>query len=116
MRDQDFEELKAAIVRDRDSGRGPFSANLRIRLIEHVKLATAGGSSVEKVSRELGLCSKTVHSWLGAKHESGLRQVELISERPTQASGRLSMRGPSGTCVEGLKVDDVVAIWRALGC
>jgi hypothetical protein len=116
MRDQKLEALKTAIIASRSTRRGPFSRDLRQRLIAHAEQARAQGDSVEKISRELGLCSKTVHGWLSRAKPSQLRRVQVISERPTPLGGTLSMRGPLGTCVEGLSVDDVVAIWRKLGC
>jgi len=116
MRDQKLEVLKTAIVANRRTRRGPFSTELRQRLIAHVDQARTRGDSVEKISSELGLCSKTVYGWLSKAKPSQLRRVQVISERPTQTSGALLMRGPSGTCVEGLSVDDVAAIWRKLGC
>ncbi len=116
MRDQEREALKAAIVANRRTRRGPFSSELRERLIAHVDQARARGDSVETISHALGLCSKTVYGWLSKARPGRLRQIQVVSERPAQAHGALSMRGPAGTSVEGLSVDDVVVIWRRLGC
>lgn len=116
MRDQKLEALKTAIVAERRSKSGPFSPELRQRLIEHVAQARADGQSIETISRELGLCSKTIYGWLSRAKPSQLRQVQVVSERPTQPRGSLSMQGPAGTCVVGLNLDDVVSIWRKLGC
>ena len=116
MRDQKLEALKTAIVANRRTRRGPFSGELRQRLIAHVNQARTRGDSVEAISRDLGLCSKTVYGWLSRAKPSQLRRVQVISERPTPLGGTLSMRGPVGTYVEGLSVDDVVVIWRKLGC
>jgi len=116
MRDQKLEALKTAIVANRSTRRGPFSSELRQRLIAHAEQARTQGDSFEKISRDLGRCSKTVYGWLSRAKPSQLRRVQVVSERPTEASGTLSMRGPSGTCIECLSVDDVVAIWRNLGC
>src|SRR5690606_1669475 len=116
MRDEKLEALKTTIVAERSSKRGPFSPELCQRLIEHVAGARARGQSVETISRELGLCSKTMYGWLSRAKLSQLRRVQVVGEEPTQPCGSLSMRGPAGTCVEGLSLDDVVAIWRKLGC
>lgn len=116
MRDQKLEALKAAIVAERSSKRGPFSPDLRQQLIAHVAKGRVEGQSVETISRELGLCSKTMYGWLSRAKPSQLRQVQVVSEKPTQVDDTLSMRGPAGTCIEGLSVEDVVAIWRRLGC
>ena|SRR6478609_516331 len=116
MRDQEREALRTAIVVSRRTRRGPFSRELRERLIAHIDQARARGDSVETISHALGLCSKTVYGWLSKAKPSRLRQIQVVSERPAQAHGTLSMRGPAGTSVEGLSVDDVVVIWRRLGC
>jgi len=116
MRDQEREALRTAIVVSRRTRRGPFSRELRERLIAHVHQARARGDSVETISLALGLCSKTVYGWLSKAKPSRLRQIQVVSERPTQPRGALLMRGPAGTCVEGLSVDDIAAIWRKLGC
>jgi len=116
MRDQKLEVLKTAIVANRSTRRGPFSRDLRQQLIAHVDQARARGDSVEKISAELGLCSKTVYGWLSKAKPNQLRQVQVVSEQPMPLRGTLSMRGPAGTSVDGLSVDHVVAIWRKLGC
>ena len=116
MRDQEREALKTAIVADRRTRRGPFSRETRERLIAHIVQARARGDSIEKLSHELGLCSKTVYGWLSKAKPSRLRKVQVVSESTATAAGMLSMRGPSGTSVDGLSVDEVVAIWRKLGC
>ncbi len=116
MRDQNLEALKSAVSKDRSSGRGKFSDELRVRLIAYAESARGQGQAVERIGRDLGISSKTIHSWLGAHKSSALRRVEVIAERPTPRGGSLSMRGPAGTMVDGLSVDDVVKIWRQLGC
>lgn len=112
MKNEQVEALKRAILIDR-SGRGRFSDDLRERLRVHVLQMRQAGQSVERSSRELGLCSKTVHGWLVRDKGAGLRKVEVIAER-SLSTKRLTVHGPAGTRIDHLELDDVVALWRKL--
>lgn len=113
MRDQNIEVLKTAILADRVTRRGPFSIALRERLTSYVVQASSDGQSIEKISDELGLCSKTVHGWLSRVKGGQLRKVEVVSERPSR---KFSLRGPVGTSLDGLSLDEVITVWKRLGC
>lgn len=121
MSEDEAKALRAAVEKkQREVGRGPFEPELRERLIAHVRQRCAAGESVGKIARSLGLSEQTVWSWRKpkrrAKGGSGkLRQVAIAVVEPQAAERQLTVRGPAGLLIEGVTLDDLVALWRRLG-
>ena len=121
MSEDEAQALRAAVAKkQREVGRGPFAPELRARLIAHVKQRCAGGESVGKIARSLGLSEQTVWTWQKPLRRKGsgstkLRQVAIAVVEPQAAGRPLIVRGPSGLVVEGVTLDELVALWRRLG-
>lgn len=89
---------------------------------EAVFLARAGmldGKSLGSMARELGVGAMTLSSWLEKIGVSEpLRPVEIQREQNEERSGRafaLALVTPSGWRIEGLRLEDVPELLRALG-
>jgi hypothetical protein len=89
---------------------------------EAVFLARAGvleGKSLESIARELGVGAMTLAGWLEKIGVSEpLRPVEIQREPDKEKSGKafaLAVVTPSGWRIEGLCLEDVPELLRALG-
>ncbi len=120
MSEDEAKALRAAVEKkQREVGRGPFKPDLRARLVAHVKQRCAAGESVGKIARSLGLSEQTVWSWRKPGRRKGgeakLRQVAIALVEPQAAKHQLVVRGPAGLLIEGVTLDELVALWRRLG-
>ena len=120
MSHKEIDELRALVRQDRRMRKGPFSIELRRRLQAFIKQRWQAGESLQELSRQLGVSDHTVHYWRshwGERAERGvqLRRVEVIAERPL-TTRTVTVHGPAETRIEGLELDEVVALWRKLGC
>ena len=76
---------------------------------------------MEEVARQLGMSSWTLSRWSSAARRdrkepegAGLVPVEVKAERAVARGGGLVVHGPGGVRVEGLRVEDAVALLRGL--
>lgn len=103
------------VRRDRDERVGPFEPELRERLIAYAQRRWAEGATMQDVADELGVSGHTVSYWRAQRRGApALRRVQIISERPLAPERRVTLRGPAGTAVDGLSLDEVAELWRKL--
>ena len=108
-------------LRRRDGGRGRrFDPELRRRIVAFAGRRRGEGASWQAIATELGACFETVRRWCGGGAivpTRPLRRVEVIVEPPEQPAPRskLVIVTPNGLRIEGVGVDDVVALVRELG-
>lgn len=102
-------------------GRKVFAAALRDAVVELAGAWVASGQSRSALARRLGMNPATLAWWMHrhapAPHETAvIRPVHLVEdERPRRgAAGLRTVRLPSGVCIEGLTLDEVLAVARAL--
>ncbi|MFO0742375.1 MAG: hypothetical protein U0270_41285 [Labilithrix sp.] len=119
MKMQDEAGKLRAELRQRDSGRGKrFEPELRERVIAYAKRRRGERASWTAIATELGATFETVRRWCvrGKKEEKALRlrAVEVVAD-PVVVTRKLSVVSPNGLRVEGVVLDDVVALIRALG-
>ncbi len=78
--------------------------------------AEESGSSQAEIAQELGLSHRTLWGWLRRERRSVVRPVELIDDH-TETEPPVWTRAlvfPNGSRIEGLSLDDVVTLVRAL--
>lgn len=115
MANDTSKELRALVRRDRDERVGPFDPDLRERLIAYAKRRWSEGATMQDVADELGVSGHTVSYWRAQRREvPALRRVQVISERPVDGERRVTVRGPAGTSIDDLSLDEVAALWRRL--
>lgn len=108
-------------LRRRHSGRGKrFEPELRERVIAYAKHRRGEGTSWMAIATELGATFETIRRWcvLGRKERAlRLRAIEVVAEPvvATSDARKLSVVSPNGLRVEGIVLDEVVALIRALG-
>jgi hypothetical protein len=113
-------DRRALSVRDAvaslPSGRSRrYSQALKTRIVEVIRTHRAQGTSWEQLSEQLGVSLETLRRWYvdhPPKTARRMRRVHVVGERE-RACG-LSVVSPSGHRVEGLTLDQTIALLRAL--
>jgi transposase len=113
----ELEELRAQLS---VCPKRPYPIELRERAREYCKRQRAAGVGVRKVSEELGVSHHTVSYWLAG--------AQNVAKRKSPRGGklrRLEIQSPvtkrtftatltTGVRVEGLRVEDIAALAKAL--
>ena len=94
---------------DRGSGRRRFSEPQRAEAVEYLKRRRSEGATVAGVAEELGLGKKTLERWRSRK--SGFVRVTAVAE----VSPEVALVSPRGYRIEGLGLDQAVALLSRLG-
>lgn len=112
--DQGLRELKRAVERG-PVGRSGFPVAVREQVVALARRRQAAGESLRDVASAFGISHETLRRWV--KHGVSTFRRVRTEAAPTSASasGGIVLRLPSGTVVEGLRVEDVAAVLRALG-
>ena len=108
------ERLRKAIAALMVGGRRRYPAALRSQIAAYCRERTAAGGSISRVSVELGVSHPTLVR-LVAEQPAPMRRVRVIPATVSLPEPpRLLVRGPAGLVVEGLDVEGVAALVRAL--
>ena len=116
--------IRSAVERHRSgrSGRGlRYPRVLQEQAVSYARAARGRGASAWAISRELGIGVGALQRWLGRADRAerpALRRVEVTAEEISRESS--SGSGPvlvlaSGVRVEGLSLEQLVVLVRALG-
>lgn len=111
-RSETGEALRQALASAPREGVGrAYRAEIRQRAIAYVHRRRREGASLESIGRELGVSTTTVVRWTTqASHSFALARVQT----PETVAGRIVVHGPRGIRVEGLSLDELVALWERL--
>lgn len=113
-------KLKAELARRAGAGtRGRFTDALRAETLAVLAARKAQGASQDTVAEELGISGWTLSRWKQqagrAQAGAAFRPVRVVREAaPPTSPGALTVHGPAGLRVEGLTVEWVAALVRAL--
>jgi transposase-like protein len=108
-------------LRRRGGARGRrFDPELRQRIVAFAEQRRLDGASWAAIATELGACFETVRRWCGGGSIPAtrqLRRVEVVPEPVVEVGARPAMAvvAPNGIRIEGVRIDDVVSLVRALG-
>ena len=114
---QEARLLRQAIeAHDRGRGRR-YSPELRARVAAFAEKRRAEGATWKAIATELGATFETVRRWgrrppRSSRSALALRPVEVVA-KPVASS--LAIVALSGLRVEGVTLDDVIVLVRALG-
>lgn len=100
-----------------DSSRPRYPEDLKAEIVAFTRRRMAEGASRRRCALDLGLPVPTLALWMrGAEPEAGFRPVRQAQEEPDTAtpSGELRLVTPAGHRVEGLDLEGLVAVLRAL--
>jgi transposase-like protein len=107
--------LRAALG-SHEPGRGKrYPRELKARIIEHARARRGEGVSWARIAQELGLAFETIRRWcvaVEAKPSRSMVPVRVVAEADERA---VSVVSPAGHRIEGLTLQQAVAVLRALG-
>jgi orotate phosphoribosyltransferase-like protein len=108
--------LREAVSRH-EPGRGKrYPEALERRVVEYARARRARGASWSQLASELGLRYETVRRWVERGNKSkGEPKMRAVAVVPEHAGATISIVTPSGVRVEGITLDDAMALLRALG-
>lgn len=108
--------LRQALSRHEPARGKKYPEALEKRAVEYARAQRMAGVSWNRIASELGLRYETVRQWVekagAAKKTPTMRAVKVVAER---ARPTVSIVSPSGARIEGVTLDDAVAVLRALG-
>lgn len=115
MSDHELHNLRRELA-IRGRGRGKvYEPTLRLRITDWARRAIARGMSIPAAAAALPVHPETLHAWLAhAPTTTALVPVQVIAETPQSQAG-LRVVSPAGFRVEGLALDEVIALLRVLG-
>jgi transposase-like protein len=106
------------IVSALPSGRSRrYSPALRARILDVVQAHRAQGASWAQLAEQLDVSLETLRRWCAStsrkKGAARMQRVRVVADRP--ASSAVSLVSASGNRVEGLTLEQVIALLQALG-
>ena len=114
--EQQLRALRRRIERTSRNARGyrRYDEELRVEIVEYVLRRRDDGFCQAEVARELGLTQRTIWGWVRQAQHDVVRPVEIIDDEPVTTSRGRALVLPGGSRIEGLSIDDVLALVRAL--
>jgi transposase len=101
--------------------RARYTQEQRQEAVAYVRERQQQGAGIEESAKELGMSSWTLSRWGSAARRAqqeperaALVPVEVKPARGVARAGGLVVHGPGGVRVEGLSVEDAVALLRGL--
>jgi hypothetical protein len=107
-------------MRGRIRGQGHrLRPELAARAAEWTRLALASGVGIKAIARAFDVAPETVRRWRAAARTdapAALVRVEVVDEAPARSphARTFSLVAPDGHRVEGLHLDEVATLLRAL--
>jgi transposase-like protein len=113
-------KLRAAVGKVPNRGKATrFPSALIKRILEFVAGEQSKGISISEACRQLGIRNERVCAWRHQQANSkgdAFQSVEIVESPTTVAARRgIVVRGPSGLCIEGLAIGELVELLRRLG-
>ncbi|MCY1079589.1 MULTISPECIES: transposase [Archangium] len=101
--------------------RARYTREQRQEAVAYVRERQQQGAGIEESAKELGMSSWTLSRWGSAARRAqqeperaALVPVEVKPARGVAQAGALVVHGPGGVRVEGVSVEDAVALLRGL--
>ncbi len=119
MMDASIRQLRS-VARQLARGKHPsgvrYPTTFRDAVVTLARTRLGRGQSLAHVARDVGISFPTLAAWLERPSRPGLRPVALRPERDPETAPRSSvvLVTPQGFRVEGLDVDALMAVLRAL--
>lgn len=88
-----------------------YAVDTQAHVVEFARARRAEGASWQEIAGELGMRFDTVRRW--CVRAPTMRAVEVVAEAPRTTGA--AVVSPSGHRIEGLTLDEAIAVIRALG-
>lgn len=105
--------LRKRLAASRGAGERRYPAQLRAEVVETGRAWRSGGGSRAKLAALLAVNGSTLDYWLHGRRDrvEAVREVAVVAE--TRSQGLVAQFG-GGVSVEGLTVEDLIALARGL--
>jgi len=103
--------LLGAISTQRPSRGRPYSAGIRGAVVEFGQRRRADGATWKQIASELGMPFDTVRRW--CLDAPAMRRVVVVADESPR--GNVAVASPAGHRIEGLTLEQAIAVLRALG-
>lgn len=111
----DVKRLRQAVLDLGPRQRGRlFPEPLRSRLVKAVRELRHRGQINGEISALLGISKETVRRMAAERNDAALVPVEIAAAPATREEAALVVVSPTGWRIEGLELDEAVALLRAL--
>lgn len=110
------ERIRKSIAKLADGAQRRYPLRLRATIADYCRDRVQSGIPLTRVCSELGVGHPTLVRMLEEAKAPRLRRVRLAGPRPTEpeAGPVPVVRGPAGVVIEGLGIDGIAALVRAL--
>lgn len=93
-----------------------YSPALKARILDVVQARRAQGTSWAQLAEQLGVSLETLRRWCATTSTKGTTRMRRVRVVPDRAAGSVvSLVSASGNRVEGLTLEQVLTLLRALG-
>lgn len=110
--DETLRELRRVLERG-PAGRHGFPSEVRLQAAAWARQRQATGAPMRALAAELGVSHETLRRWV-SHGVSTFRSVRVADASPLAPEGGIVLRLPNGAAIEGLRVEDVIVVLRAL--
>lgn len=113
-------ETRLKQIRTRGKGKPCFDEKLRQEVLRQVERLQEQGMQMKQACKQLGVSSTTVYGWKARAKISGLGEVlrpvtvEPTKEMEKAKASKVRVVLPSGICVEGEEILEVVSCVKEL--
>jgi hypothetical protein len=108
--------IRRSIAKLAGGGQRRYPQRLRGMIADYCRTRVDGGVPLTRVCSELGVGHPTLVRMLEEAKAPRLRRVRIAAPKPNEPEAGLApvVRGPAGIVIEGLDVEGVAALVRAL--
>lgn len=103
-----LKDLRALIERGRTAS-GQLRSETRGEVVDLIERARGAGTSYREIASAVGVKFQTLMSWRAQQKSTALVPVRVV-----MPSRSVIVHGPGGLRVEGLSLDELVALWSRL--
>lgn len=122
MSTHEAEDLRRNLRRHGRARGKRFAPELRQRIVVYAERRRREGASWMAIAMDLGACFETVRRWCGGGGVPAARQLRRVEGRAEggaviemSAQAPLAVVTPKGLRIEGVGLDQVITLVRALG-
>jgi hypothetical protein len=107
--------LRRALLAHRPARGKLYAPEVQAAVVEFAQKRRADGASWKQIAGDLGMRFETVMRWSTREaHTRTLKRVEVVADAAASVSN-LCIVSPTGHRLEGLTLQDAIAVLRALG-
>ena len=113
----DRERIRELVSNLKPGNQRRYGKELRSDIQRYLQRRKKTGASRVEISRELGVSAGTLANLDAENIKSTLREVRVKrTNRNSKQEPKILVHGPNGILIEGLDLENVATLFRALSC